>query len=416
MEKKMKAKSFLLMLVLFLTGTTLILMTGCEYDVAEPQWYESEFTEPQLAPKINSIDPSAVVPGVNIVTIRGEYLNSVPDGRIYLEMPGPVVTTPDIIEKTSSYITIRRPNLITDSCRVKLVPDTGLVIKSPPFLIDPVIEEYGSFLESVELGGIAADNAQNIYVAYANSATSNIYKITPAGDKSVLQISTRLPSGITLGSDGWLYVFSTNRLIERVHTETGEKAEWHRLKTSRQIKTGALDANGYLYVAGYKTDLWVIRPDSTSDASTLYPTSGADSLHSLKVYGPAGNQFLYIAGGSPAGHFIWKHAINNDGTLGLQEVVTNLGTYASSVVRDFAIASDGRIFIATDGPNSMLVFNPADGSLDLFYKDIIRPYSRFMRWGNANYVYLINGSTNTDPALAETWAVYKVDMGINGAN
>jgi len=419
-EKNMRVHRYLMILTLFLIVSIVTIITSCEYDVAEPLWENPFVFSP--SPTVSSMEPpNEAVPGVNNIVIHGEGFDGLTNENIFFEIPYTTTPNAEIVELTSTSITIRRPNLATDSAYFKInkfsdSTSAGFVVRYGPYKIDPVTEQYGSFLENLDLGGIAVDNAQNIYVAYANSVNSNVYKVTPSGDKTLLQTTTRLPASITLGSDGWIYLFSTNRLIERIHSETGEKEEWHRLATSRQIKTGAFDANGYLYVSGFKTDLFVIRPDSASNATNLYPTTGVDSIFSLKVYGEANIQYLYVAGGSPAGHFIWRHPIDTGGTLGPQEVVTNLGSFTSNVIRDFALSSDGKIFIATDGPNSFLINNPADGSSDYFYKNIVPPYAKFMCWGSENYLYMINGNTNADADLAETWTVYKVNMGTTGAN
>jgi len=407
--ENMKDKRILIASVLFLLTSIGIIITGCEYDVAEPQWDTGEFKEPQRKPKINSIDPSAVVPGVNTITINGENLDIVPDSSILLDVVGVTVVPPEIIEKTSTAITIRRPNLVTDSCIVKLIPDSGLVVKSSPIKIDQVIEPFGSFLDNFPIGGVVVDNSENIYVARADTSRT-IFKVTPDGQKTTLGRATRLPAGITYGPEGQIYIFSANQRIERLNLETGQFTEWHRLKTNRNLSMGSFDSNGYLYTCGNRIDLWVVAPDSTSIETGLYKPAGGDTIYSLKVHREGAAEYLYLAVGSSSGRAIWRHTINADGSLSPRDQpFINLEGFATP--RDIAFASDGKIFIGTDGPFSMLVNTNV---VDYFYKDIVPPFGKFMRWGHGNYLYLISGNSSSDAALAQNWSVYKVDMGITG--
>lgn len=404
----MKAVCFLMTATLLLVISIGITITGCSYDVAEPQWDTSEFKDPQRIPKINSIDPSLVVPGVNTITIKGENLDVVPNTSIFLDVVGKSVTSPEIVEKTPASIIIRRPNLVADSCIVKLVPDSGLVIKSDPIKIDPVLEQYGSFLDNFPLGGIAIDNSENLYVMRADTFRT-IFKITPDGQKVIFNRATRIPVNATFGPGEQLYIFSSNRLIERLNLVTNERSEWHRLSTNRNLTMGSFDSNGYLYTCGNRIDLWVVAPDSTSLETKLYPPAGGDTILSVQVHKEGAAEYLYLAVASASGRAIWRHSIGAGGSLGSKELVTNLVGFGT--MRDFAFASDGKIFIATDGPSSMLVYTNV---ADYFYKNIVPPYGKFLQWGHGNYLYMISGNSSSVAALAQNWSVFKVDMGITG--
>ncbi|MGE5806443.1 MAG: IPT/TIG domain-containing protein, partial [Ignavibacteria bacterium] len=185
-----------IIIALTLFTSTIIVLSGCEYDVAEPQWDVTAYTPPDTIPVINSIAPSQAVPGTNLITIIGENFDLVPDTNIYLEIPFVTTIVPEIIEKTSTSITIRRPDLVTDSCYAKVWAHGGLVEKFGPYKIDPVIEAWGSFLENQILGGLDVDNEENIYVGVGITPFP-IVKVTSNGQRSnITDTTTRAPTGL----------------------------------------------------------------------------------------------------------------------------------------------------------------------------------------------------------------------------
>ena len=158
----------------------MVMMTGCEYDVAQPLWHQ-DFEEPPT-PVITQIEPAQVAtPGVNIITIRGENFAESPDtNTVYFG------TVPAEIASTSATtITVRRPNLVIDSCTIKVISNQALVVaKYSPYKIDPVINRYGSFLDNVVLSIVAVDDAENLYVV--ETASRNIVKVTPDGQQTTV--------------------------------------------------------------------------------------------------------------------------------------------------------------------------------------------------------------------------------------
>lgn len=384
----------------------LAFISGCKYDVAEPQW-DQPFEQPLKSPSISSIEPNAAVPGVNTIKIVGENLDLIPNNWVYFDIEGVTSLKAEIIEQNSSSIICRRPNLITDSCIIKVVPDSGLVVKYGPYEIDQVMEAYGSYVEkSVALGALAADNAENIYVI-TGANPFPVTKVTPDGQKTVIKDSVAsiatAPTDLLLGPGGYLYVIRGNRTIERVNPQTGEVSTWHRLSANRQIKFGAFDSEGYLYTGGNRTDLYTITPDSTSSATSLYASSSGDSIFAAHVY----NGYLYLAVGTSSGNLITRHKLNGSGSLGDREVVTDMLQFAGNHINDFAVASDGKIYIALNSIAPLLVFDLQANTIDYFYKGIVPPYVKKIAWGNGNYIYIISG--NTTPA--QDWTVYRIDMG-----
>ncbi|MEJ2196924.1 MAG: IPT/TIG domain-containing protein, partial [Ignavibacteriaceae bacterium] len=154
----MKAHRFLVVAIVFLATIITIIINGCEFDVAEPLW-EKDYDLPS-SPVITGIEPSeGAVPGVNKIVIRGEnFIGISSDHSVYFEIPDLTTVLADLVEVTQTSITVRRPNLVTQSAMIKINSDSaGLVVKYGPYKIDKVVEEYGSFLENLELRSVTVD-------------------------------------------------------------------------------------------------------------------------------------------------------------------------------------------------------------------------------------------------------------------
>jgi hypothetical protein len=401
----MKAHRFLTIIVLFLTITVTIIITGCKYDVAEPLW-DKDY-QLSSSPVINEIEPQdGAAPGVNKIVIRGEnFVGISSDHSVYFEIPNTTSLLAELVEVTTTSITVRRPNLVTQSAIIKINSDSaGLVVKYGPYRIDPVVEEYGSFLENLELRSVTVDNEENLYVTEALSRL--IWKITPTGEKTVIDTASRPPTSAIIGPNGWLYILSQNRSIERVNLTTDELADWHRLSSNRQLRYGDFDSNGYLFAGGVRTDLWIIAPDSTSSSAGVYTQ---DSILSVRVY----NNNVYLAVAGENGRFIYRHSIDASGNLGEQTEVLNWQEteFAARQFRTITFASDGTMFIGIDSTDPLLLFDPTTKNIDIFYKSILEPYCKQFAWGTGNYLYMISGNV----APAQQWTVFRVDMGKTSA-
>lgn len=376
-------------------------LTGCKYDVAEPMW-DKEFDGAPI-PKITQVIPERAIAGVNTITIRGENLD-VNGTTVYFDN-----LTAEMISVSPSEIVVRRPNLVTEGCYIKVVPNQALVVaKYGPYKIDKVIERYGSFLENLQLSVVAVDKNENIYVVEASSR--NVVKITPDGQKSVVAAATRVPTDAKFGPDGKLYMCGNNRSIDMVNVNTGETKDWLRLPAGKVVKFGDFDANGYFYTGGTRTDLVIVAQDLSVSYAGVY---SGDEILAVRVF----NNNVYVVSrksGTQEPAKIWRHPITSPGVLGERELIFDLNTsseFSQRLVRNITFSSDGKMFIATDSPNPILIFDFSSNKIDYFYKGIIPPYCKQFHWGNGNYLYLIIGDT----AAGQEWTVYRIDMGMQGA-
>ena len=406
-EKNMKAHSYLMMVTLFLAALSGLIFTSCKYDVAEPLW-DQNYTLPP-SPTINSVEPSGeAAPGVNTITIHGDGFVGIPNNGVYFEIPETTTVVAEIVEVTPTSITVRRPNLVAQSANIKINSDSaGTVVKYGPYKIDPVFTQYGSFLENLQLGCLSVDASENIYsIEYVSRM---IWKVNSAGQKLLVDTAARAPTDSKIGPDGNLYLLGSNRSIERLNLQTNELEAWYRLSANRQLRFGDFDENGNLYAGGVRTDLWVIHPDSTDAAASIY---ASDEILCVRNSGG----YIYVVSRTAGETYpsrIYRHTYDASGSLGTQELVLDLGTTAqfdTLTITSLAFTSDGKMIISTDAPNPLLVFNPANGNIDYFYKSILPPYCKQLAWGTGNYLYTIVGNT----APAQNWTIYRVDMGMNG--
>ena len=84
------------------------------------------------------------------------------------------------------------------------------------------------------------------------------------------------------------------------------------------------------------------------------------------------------------------------------------GAYAESIPTGFALDANGDLFVISDNVNPLFV-RYADGTQDIYYKDILpSPISQFA-WGTGTYLYMIwDGSSDKN--------VVRVDMGVRGTD
>jgi hypothetical protein len=411
----MKQSSYLLIITITFF-TVLFVLVGCEYDVADPMWNRS-YTAPS-SPVITLIEPSAAPAGVNTILITGNHVNGVPNTNgVYFD-----VTPAEIVWKTDTTISVRRPALVADSCTVKVISDSALVVATHAFgKIDLVMERFGDFRDNIALGAAVVDSAENLYVVPGISSTA-IWKVDSNGIKTAITISgasLRPPLDAKIG-DNVIYLLSNNREIQQLNLTTGVISRWTQMPSGKPVTVGDFDTNGYFYTGGTAgTGVWIVPPNPPSTLTrALISLTGSDSVSQIlavRVY----NGYVYAASrlGALVPIKVWKYPIISGGQTGAGELVLDLGAYSglsSRLVKSMTFSADGVMYLITDATDPLLVFNTADDNLDYFYKNIIPSIGKNCFWGNGNYLYMISGDvTNADVSLR--WNVARINMGAPGA-
>jgi len=401
-----------------LTWASLAYVAGCKYSVTEPLWYQP-YTAP-AAPQITSVVPAGqALPGVSTIAIHGHnFIVQASD----TSTPSTTIVTvgsesAQIVTLDSNLIVIRRPATVSDSLMIRVAPHNAIIEAAyGPYKVSPVLARYGGFLQNVQLGALALDNADNLYVI--ETVSKLVHKATSLTDNSVIGPMANAATSLSaycarLGPDGDLYVMENNRYIDRVDLASQTVAHWTQMPSGKVVKFGDFGPGGQLYTGGPKTDLCIVPLNPPAALSTsqikLAGSYITEEILAIRVY----NGGVYVASrpyGSTTPAKIWMNPIVAD-SLGARQLVLDLGTtaFGADLVADVAFSSTGTMFIATaSAADPLLVVNPATLSVDNFYKGIIPAYCTGLTWSKtSNYLYLISGNT----AAAQTWTVYRVDMG-----
>jgi hypothetical protein len=400
-----------------LIGTSLAYMAGCAYDVAAPLWNQ------QIAfpgkPSISSVTPaSEALPGVDVITIYGHNLlvhsgtTTIPDTTVVLFG----ATSAEVISLDSNVITVRRPNLVTDSCAIKVVPHNAMAVATyAPYKVDQVMIAYGGFEDNVPLSTIAIDTSEKAYVV--ETGTRKIHVTTSAAANSALGSTTALaPSCARIGPDGNMYVMEANRAIDKVTLPAGTVTRWTQLPQGKIVKAGDFNTTGYFYTGGARTGLCIVPPNPPNPIPLAQiRIAGAyltEEILAVRVFDGS----VYVASrpaGTTNGAKIWKHQIVAD-SVGTQNLVVDLSAtkFAADLVTDLAISSTGIVMISTaSASDPLLKFDPTTSTVVNYYKGIVPPYCVALSWStSSHYLYLISGNT----AAGQQWRAYRLDIGLTG--
>ena len=373
--------------------------------MAEPQW-DQPYTPPPT-PVITGVEPADVAPaGVNTITILGEnFEENAEDNLVYFNN-----VKADVISATSTQITVYRPNLVSDSAEIKVVCANALVVaKKGPYKLDPVMERFGSFVDNNEIAAIVVDADENVYAIQFIPLV--VYKVTPDGEKNILNDMGGTPFGAVMGPDGNIILFLNNKQIFQMNTATGDSSVF--AEVSKNMRCGDFDEYGNLYTAGQRSDLFVVPSGSnTGDAIGVY---SRDTISWIRVFN--GYVYLLVELRSPDADnpelAIWRHQIlDANGTLGSRELVLNwmetseyLDTEATPLT--FTFGADGTLYVGSDHPSPILMVSP-DGTQSPLYKDILPSSAADLVWGNMNYMYMALTSDTENTLI-------RIDMGVDGA-
>ena len=199
--------------------------------------------------------------------------------------------------------------------------------------------------------GVVVDNSANIYIA--DTAHSQIVKVTPAGEASALTItglSTGLsaPERLALDGSGNLYIADTgnNRIVMVTSAGAGSAVDLGGLTLSAP-KGVAIDASGNLYIA-----------DTGNDRIVKLPSGGSAAVLSITGLGTALSAPVGLAV-DVAGNLYIADSGNNrivkvtTGGTGSALSISGLGT-ALSAPLGVAVDSFANVFIADAGNNRVV--------------------------------------------------------------
>ncbi|MBN1781263.1 IPT/TIG domain-containing protein [bacterium] len=395
----------------------LLVVAGCEYDVAQPQWTLNHEDPP--SPTILEVDPPDAVAGVNTISIIGENFADVQDNnKVYFDNL-PV----EIIESSTGMITVRRPNLVNEAAQIKVVSYGALLVASyGPYRVDAVVANFGNFIENVQLNAVAVDRDENVYIVDA-STSRNIFKITPEGEKTVIGRSGSVIYDMNVAPNGNLILMTNSNSILQLDLAGGQDSTSLWVDGPKRTKFGDFDEYGNFYAGAKSSDLVIVK----NDLSTVQAGAWArDEIFYVRVFGGYVYVLVELRSGEPE-LAIWRQPIQDaEGSLGAAELVLDwaeTGIFAESTPMAFTFDASGNMFIAVTPDGTLnedpLIMLTASGDLDVMYKNILvlrnnetLSYIKQMFWGTGTHVYAVtDGPASGDPERT----LLKVNMGVQGA-
>jgi hypothetical protein len=377
----------------------LLLLAGCEWDGPTSQWKLVE--QETDSPVITDVDPSVAVAGMNYIIIHGEnFTENQENVSVYISG-----YESEIVDFSGSLIKIRRPDRSGDSLAIR-VDVFGAVNLGEwePYTVTSVYEPFGEFLSGTALACLAVDQDENLYVV-ENTTTHEVYKITAAGEKTIVGHGNGTIYGAAIHTDGNLVLFANKKDIYSVEPDSLPIYA----TVDKNVKIGVFDSQGILYASGNRADINIVLPDHSTRPAGLYPT---DDVLCLRV---VDNMLFALIGlkSTDASHpamAVWRHQIlDNQGNLGDAELVFDWASagesYAESSPATFTLDSEGGIYIGSDHAAPILYFDPSTGHMDEIYKGIIPSAATKLLWGNGNYLYMVYSAGTSENNL------FRIDMG-----
>jgi hypothetical protein len=423
----MKA-NLLFTVALLLIAILIASIVGCKDDVTEPYWPKPDTTNKNVTtPAILSVDPPAAIAGVNIIRINGQsFGDSLSEMDVYFNS-----TVAEKLSGSDSLIVVRRPNIVDPAALLKFRTPRAYIAINVSYRVDQVFQKYGSFLENITLGSICG-NGDTLY-ALQQFAPFYWFRINPDGNQSfdtITGVARTAPTDARI-RNGVLYWMRANLNISRIDLSTKVCSNWVRI-TGRTIRYGDFGPNNNFYCGGNATDLCVftcpptpqtIFPDTiTAGEVTLAGAYASENILAIRVF----NGYVYVAsrvGTNPCK--IYRHLIGSGNSIGSRgtAVLDFAGTqFSSRLIKSLTFSASGTIFIQTEAPNPLLVYDGA--TLDYFYKDILNHIvgvsnsywiGKQAYWHNSNYMYLIANDTLRASDAADKWNVLQVNMGTPGS-
>ncbi|MBN2201045.1 IPT/TIG domain-containing protein [bacterium] len=374
----------------------LLAAAGCEYDSPVPMFYQDHSA--RTGPSVTGLEPARAAAGVNTVTIRGERFSPAADSnRVYFNG-----AKTEIISATATSLLVRRPT-VSGTLNLKVVNLGALEVGSfEGYPVDAVDASYGGFIDGAVNNAILVDAAENVYVF--RTGLMKAFKVASDGTQSVFMEATiRGVTDVIPAADGTLVLLSNNAKISKVNPADGIETEWVA-KAPKRFTVGAADANGNIYMAAKNTDLYMSYPDGTFSAAL-----GVYATHDVKKIRVHGNYVYIIAEHATVEPkaAVYRHAIlDASGTLGPRETVLDRaasGAFSAAAFKDVMFSASGDMYVATDAASPILQMK-ADGTLDTWYKGIIKGSAERLAAGNGRYAYMLQ----LDGAKGD---LIRIDMG-----
>ena len=346
------------------------------------------------APVISSIIPANLAfAGVDTVTLNGtNFPTRAEDVIVYFD-----ATAASILYSVSStQIKVKAPNLVKDSVKIRVAKAGAQKLSNTYyFKLDAAFIEFPKVVGE-QPWAATTDAAGNLYVQIQGSDSNVTRKYTPEGIASNYTSKVNAPSRVgdfKIGPHDSLYGTRPGAPGIYVVSSPGQQfpsARWVTISGSR-INVFDFDVNLNIWAGGPSNNfVHCIRRDRVVKSFPL-----AASIRSVRVF----SGYAYFAGKltSDGSEQVFRFQIINPDSLGPVETYFNYSTssYYASGRQIFAItfSSDGYMYLATDGPDPILLVAP-DRSATPMFTGLMTPTYHSLAWGQGSYLYAVQGTAS----------------------
>lgn len=374
-------------------------LMNCENKYPESLWDPDAPTQPQ--PVIEQIiPPDSTYAGVGEIVIKGKNFSPVKEENLVFFSGNRA----EVTGASETEITIKSPKVTGDSLEIKIAVHKAELFSEPVYYkLKAAVAVTGNLAENNEMAyAIASDKSGNIYVSIEGKT---IKKIDPEGNVShIADVSFLKANSMKYGPGDMLYAaFAAGRVKKIATVDVQDGSEGTYATFSSEPKDLDFDVNGNLWVTT-GSDIYLVKPDQTKTQVKTFPIN----LKTARVF----NGYLYISGFDEAtGEAkIWKAEIQGE-ALGTEEVVLDIAAadwLAGITVNSFTFDADGKMYLATDNTDAILIYNPTDGSHDILFPELIAPNIYSFCWSDGQFIFAVQ-------QLESISNVLKIDVGKSGA-
>ncbi len=409
----MKKNVLIILLGLFVGA---LLLVSCEPEYPPSVWNPDEEGEP--TPLITSVSPpDSTYGGVGtrkIVVIDGNHFN--PDIEANFVWFGGQLG--QVLEASADQLTVSAPANYQDSLTLKIAVHGAYLfgvygdsvdgeIDPHPYKLKTPLSQPGMYTKYDNPKGLCVDSEDNLFVTRPGSQGAKLDKITPDGTRmEVGTLMGKTVSNIRIGPNGQVY-WGYLKYLLRADSSNLAQADMSQLDVD--VVALDFDENEHLYVATKKSIYYVDITDMSATALVQYSDT---TFSSLRI----NYDQVYLTGAytgddttmSP-GPFLMKADLDvtNGGLSGDLATVLDFSTtiYADIAINQLDFDTDGGIYIATNNYSVLYSAEPATGSFELLYPDLLGKHMAFrITWDQDQSLYVNTNNANN----ADLTTVYKV--------
>ena len=385
-------------LILLMLGICTLFLANCDNDYPG-SLYDDDYVS-KVAPEIDEVIPAEFsFAGVGEIVIKGKnFSTNIEENLVFFGG-----TRAENISASATELTVKSPNVVSDSLAIKIaVHGSDLFSQPKSYSLKAAVSIVGNLAGKGEVASaIASDNEDNVYISIEGK---QIKKVAYDGTPSLLADVTFLKANsMKMGPDNLLYACFAAGRVKKIATIAQDGTEATFVSLSGVPSDFDFDINKNIWVA-VGTDLYLVKPDK----SITNVKSFSIPLGAVRVF----NGFLYVSGSdeNTGESKIWKCEIQDE-TLGAEEVVLNIAEASwmqGVTVNSFTFDIDGKMYLATDNADAILIYTPEDESHAILFPDMFLPNITALNWGD-DYLYAIQHLDDV------TCNILKINVGKKGA-